>query len=298
MRNHKLIIVFCMVFLFAGNVAFAAQIRGIVDKSTNRIWISISGDIEPGDARKFKDLVLEMRQSSEIIREVKLASNGGDVVEAMKIGEIIRDLFCTTMAPHNYKYGITCSMHSSNLEDKAHVEHINRNCNCASACFLIWAAGVNRRGDVLGLHRPRFSKDYFKGLSAEEAKDKYRDLSNGVRAYLQKMDIPNHIIEKMFEYSSEEIFYLEPDTAYSLRLAPFFEEWLIANCNPLTDEEARDLSGFITKKSKNLSRAEKFYSKSLFKKSGEYGMCYSKKIRETQNNIFLFDLEFPDKPTK
>ena len=293
MQNRKLTMVLCMLFLFAGNVAFAAQIKRIVsqpDLVSRDVWISIAGDIERGDAKKFQDVVYEMWQNGEFIYKVMLASNGGDVHEAMMIGEMIRDLCCITTAPYAYKYGNSCGFHTHGLEDNDHKEHINRNCNCVSACFLIWAAGVKRTGEVLGVHRPRFSKDYFKGLSASEARDKYTKLSNGVQAYLQKMDIPDHVIEKMFEYSSKEIFYLELKTVDALSQAPFFEEWLIANCNPLSDEEVRDLNRLWNKGNEKRSRADRFYMHSLIVKSGESNMCRKRKIRDAQKNIIWLDI--------
>jgi hypothetical protein len=48
------------------------------------------------------------------------------------------------------------------------------NCNCTSACFLVWAAGIGRYGDVIGVHRPSFAdQSWFASLSKDQAQVAY-----------------------------------------------------------------------------------------------------------------------------
>jgi len=120
---------------------------------------------------------------------VHLDSNGGDGLEAMKIGRLIRKLHLSTSAP--LTWGDDTLVCPNYIEKKKNAPDA---CVCYSSCFLIWAGGVSRHGNSISVHRPYFSKEYFKGLSAEEAKKKYRDLSNGVKNYLIDMDIPIQVI--------------------------------------------------------------------------------------------------------
>jgi hypothetical protein len=112
------------------------------------------------------------------------------------------------------------------------VEIIPSNCECASACFLIWASGVGRFGDVVGVHRWRFnSKGWFSNLTITEAVKLYAELSAGIKAYLQEMNVPENIVNLMFSASSAEMTYLEPNDIRQLANAdPGRAELVISKC--------------------------------------------------------------------
>jgi hypothetical protein len=224
----------------------------------------IEGEIKRGDFLKLKNLYDEVRQSNGIIVQFWLKSDGGDVIEAMKIGSLIRKYNSATHAP------------SVTFEFK-------KNDTCDSACFLIWAGGIIRAGERLGVHRPYFEKEHFKGLSSSEAQVKYNEMSNIVKKYLEDMDIPKFVIEKMFEYGSEGIFYLDKTTVKSMLNVPFFEEWIIANCGKFTDEEWNELND-LRYSDKELSNAEKHYMKYLKNKEKSILTCRLNKIKEHQLN--------------
>lgn len=62
------------------------------------------------------------------------------------------------------------------------------NCSCASACFYIWAAGAERDGDVVQVHRPYFNSEEYSTLSANEAQAAYKALQEKVRDFLTKVE--------------------------------------------------------------------------------------------------------------
>jgi hypothetical protein len=107
-------------------------------------------------------------------------------------------------------------------------------CDCASACFFIWAAGAERSGDVVGIHRPSFSSADFANLSASEARDKYRSLEEASKSYLANVGIPQELVQLVFATSSTKIAYLSQQDLKRLRLAPHLEELLIAKCGGVT----------------------------------------------------------------
>lgn len=274
-----------LMFSLNYNLTQAAQIniKRWTSKLPNGMIIRIEGKIEKGDFENFKQVVEDNKRKNKWIIRVDLVSSGGDVIEAIKIGKLIRYYFIPTSAPHYFAGEPFCW----GLSEE---QHENGECNCASACFLIWAAGIDRKGDVLGLHRPYFSKEYFEGLSASEAQKKYVTMSNDVRIYLTNMGIPENIIERMFATGSDEIIYIDKGTVESINKVPFFDEWIKAGCKTLSKEEndeRRNLGVKILWRDKRFSKSEKFYFDYLEEKFWKYRKCYFKKLMEAQREVKL-----------
>ena len=265
--------------------AFTAEMRTSEFDGVNTI--SIVGIIESGDFKEFRDLLIEYVESGDSVGFVFLASSGGDVIEAMKIGKLIRKARISTRAPTFWVWpdGSTSNQHTCLVVgiDKKISED---DCNCDSACFIIWAAGVYRYGNILGLHRPRFSKTYFSGLSSSAAKKKYEEMTEIVRNYLSEMNIPTPVIEKMFSYGSDTIHYLDSNTIKEMETVPFHDEWIKASCNPWTEEE-EDYYSILSSKKRNrtLSYTEEEYFDFLMKKVRASISCYRSKLREIQSEL-------------
>jgi hypothetical protein len=64
-------------------------------------------------------------------------------------------------------------------------------------CFFIWAAGVERQADVLGLHRPTIQSTSFANSPPDCAATQYRQLLIEIGAYLRDMEIPRRFIDMM-----------------------------------------------------------------------------------------------------
>jgi len=264
-----------LIFTLNENLLQAAQID--IYSMEEFVNIRLVGKIEKGDAEKFKRLVEGLRQKKRTVNMLMLASIGGDAIEAMRIGTIVRESFIPTHAPIDLDAGFTCNGYPPELKDD--------DCDCASACFLIWVAGVYRVGDVLGLHRPYFLGEYFEGLSASEAQKEYALMYERVRSYLKSMDVPEHIINKMFNTGSDEIAYLDWHAAKSMELAPSFDEWVGASCLQLTSEEEMDYWGLLRKKwegKSTLTKSEKFYLNYLEEREINFNKCIREKLKEAQ----------------
>jgi hypothetical protein len=108
------------------------------------------------------------------------------------------------------------------------------NCTCASSCFFIWAAGAERDGDVIVVHRPYFEPKLFAELGADEAQTAYKKLADNVREFLVKVGVPSSLIEKMMSVDSEHGLPLTANEISSLRVAPYWQELKLANC-PVDD---------------------------------------------------------------
>ena len=225
--------------------------------------INIAGIFEKGDADQFERLLKLIKQRRQTIEFANLNSDGGDVNEAMRIGRMIRQNVIRTQ------------VFSSDF--------------CGSACFFVWASGAERltSSASIGVHRPRFKKEYFRGLSANEAERKYLEMANVVRDYLEDMNIPNHVIESMFNQSSNDILYLNSSILKKLRKVPFFDEWIMANCGVFTVEEEDKIYELWEKEfyEGTLLKEEKFYLSHLRKKRKDHYQCQNRLLYDSQKKL-------------
>ena len=106
--------------------------------------VTIEGRIAPGDFVKFAALVLATPGANV----VWLASSGGNLSEALRIGRLIRQLALEVRAPVDRAHPLV------------HLQDADNN-TCASACFFLYVAGVSRQGSVLGIHKPALPADEY-----------------------------------------------------------------------------------------------------------------------------------------
>jgi hypothetical protein len=107
-------------------------------------------------------------------------------------------------------------------------------CHCASACFLIWSAGVERSGNSLGLHRPTTTSTALTNMPPNQAP---AQLLLDVAAYLKEMEVPEHFIQLMVNTNSTEVRCLSGREAKSLEEVPSIAK-LTAACR--AEREVRD----------------------------------------------------------
>ena len=121
--------------------------------------ISISGGIEPGDDKKFLEIVRDITEAS-----VVLNSKGGYNAAAANIGRFIR---------------------LRHYETRVH-----RGAMCNSACTLIWLAGFFR-------HLDRYARLGFHSAATTRSPPyKRSELSNAaIAAYMASMGVPQQVID-------------------------------------------------------------------------------------------------------
>ena len=152
--------------------------------STVCLTLLYSGLITKGDNQK---LISEMKRSTQIIEESILSSvggrpgarvgkiffnsPGGDLFEAMKVGQTIRDNLIVTQVPSNS--------------------------SCYSSCVIAYLGGVFRVpvGRV-GVHS-FYSKDLVGPAEYASASKRYDAVSAEVEAYLKAMRIPTTFLDEM-----------------------------------------------------------------------------------------------------
>jgi hypothetical protein len=210
-------------------------------------YLLLKGAILPGDGERFAKI---LRQSHPFLDMVSLWSPGGSVEDAMKIGRLIRKGLIETQAPSSFNSSYIDPATGSLKERPGWGELTSvrnasdckgYNCHCASACFLIWAAGVKRIGEVLGLHRPTIEATAFAKLPPDRAGVLYRQLLSDIGRYLDEMEIPRRFIEIMTNTSSKDVRWLSPREAQPSpkedNRPPSIAEWLASSCGAMTKSE-------------------------------------------------------------
>jgi hypothetical protein len=308
MRHSTVILILFSLLIvkptYSANVFFALSDEG---------WpiVKIEGDIVKGDYFKVKQAASKIvpRKDFNALR-FYLNSVGGDIEEAIRIGYLVRELLV-----HVYALGNTITNPESeearwienylkkNPDDAYKFdsyryvvsgapikeEYLNR---CYTACILIFYGGARRDASdnlddthptirkyipTIGIHRPYYESEYFGQLSPSDAHKEYKKLEAKVRAYLDEMDAPQSLADRMFKVASNEIELIEHDEFKTLyqREAPYLTEWLIAKCGNLkvegflSDQEHKDWQDLTKARKKERREMEK-----LRKKGGEIDWDY------------------------
>lgn len=186
----------------------------------------LQGTITKGDYNKVATF---LRAHHPFVSNFLLASPGGDVDEALKIGRLFRTYLIATTAPDTVD--IVADFNGTNDGD-VHLASGStevcrgENCMCASACALIWLGSVYRSG-IVGLHRPKIEGPMFRGLPPAEASTAYRQLLERIVGYLDEMEVPKSIGASMVGTGSGDIVWVKDD---GLERPPSIAEWEDASC--------------------------------------------------------------------
>lgn len=189
--------------------------------SVYKSGVLIEGMIAKGDYRK---LLAFIRDGNfyRFMNIIYIDSNGGDVVEAMRIGNFVNKLYGNTIVESNGK--------------------------CLSACVAIWAGGVSRTlggTGQLGLHRISMSRDEISVSKNEKA---IKPIAENLESYLLKMGFPRRIVDKISETSSANIFLIDnrwlanEDLLDAVSYHPIFIDIAQKKCGTLSIEQMGHIS--------------------------------------------------------
>jgi hypothetical protein len=278
--------------LAASSVCLGAEIRKAWFSDGELTQIEIIGEIVEGDARRFQS-VLDVAKG---FVQVRVASPGGDLAEAMKIGRVVRENFLPVHAP---TFTDCAALNAGSITPEAMFrwpKDVDKSvaCQCYSACFVIWASGVLRVGgsnpmskygfdgptgarSFVGIHRAKFAQEYYSELSADEAQREYSQLNQVVTRYLDEMDVPRSLIERMWSVPSTELYLLsDEDLELVTGWLPALDEWLESKCDQLrlTVDEQIDRAQLMYAR-RALSGPEESYKRILDEKWGAHVSCRS-----------------------
>jgi hypothetical protein len=238
-------IVYLLLLIPVISEARALDMSVATEQQEKLAYVLLWGPIESGDDKKFRSTILPYVKAGYSVFEVFIYSNGGNVAAAMEIGEQIRTLQTRTNTAYhkgiiiNYKPvktgGTTCDYW------RTYSEVGNRNyadvvkapfCDCASACFLIWASGISRKGGRVRIHRFSFDASQFSKLSPAEARAQYQAAKDHFDEFLKKLDIPQTILDRLYATDSRSIYELTWPELELLQSTPYLEELTLAKCGP------------------------------------------------------------------
>jgi hypothetical protein len=205
---------FCRVIAAIAACAVGAAMADAAEIKADRTreGVILEGKIEAGDFDKLRNFYFR-----EGAINIFLASPGGDLAEAMKIGRLVRELKLTTAVPDKLR---PASDLSSTLQKewiaKYKLTDLNANYMCASACFFIFVAGIHREvagflsdlKPVLGIHRPYLSETDLRGLSSDNAIAAGARTKAIVDDYLKEMGVPAKYADQMFSIPKDEVRWI------------------------------------------------------------------------------------------
>jgi hypothetical protein len=186
--------------------------------------VILEGRIEVGDFEKVEQLARDAAPTA-----LYLASPGGNLVEAMRIGALVRRLAWETKSaespsvPPAIAAGVA---RSYGVRDLAH------NHMCASACFFIFVSGIYRDGHRLGIHTPFMLPSEQAKMAADEATKRTDDVQTFVERFLARMGVPHKYFEAMYEVPKEQMRWLtEEEIEADLHgFVPEVRAWVQTQC--------------------------------------------------------------------
>lgn len=162
----------------------SAEIKGGNGKTGQGV-IWITGEILPGDSDKFALAVKQANEGGKFVANVRLNSEGGNLLEGAKLADAIRFGKMST--------------------------NVGKSAVCASACFLLFAAGSTKfasYGAQIGVH----------GASDENGRETVS--SNAATVSMAKiaseLGVPASIIGRMVVTSPSAMVWLSPQELQSM----------------------------------------------------------------------------------
>jgi hypothetical protein len=159
------------MILMVGYSATAAELKSSALKD-GRIVISISGDIAEGDSDAFKAAIKVANDAGKLVSSLRLNSQGGSLLEGVKLAEVVKFAKMAT--------------------------NVGQGATCASACFLIFAAGESRFANYtaqIGVH----------GASDETGRETVQSGAATVSKIGRKLSKGTSVVQRVFSSVELEV---------------------------------------------------------------------------------------------
>jgi len=205
----------CVMFLLPGVPAWSAELFYLDRDAFNNEYVGpvgplvLSGEIIPGDYDRLLAKIAEDDKRFLSHNKLILASSQGNAAEAMKIARLVKALYTQVVV--------------GPLTGR-----------CAGACFLIYAAAVERGTDgenLLGVSRPGLAESEWVGRPTTEAALLEDGMQGPVRDFLVENEVPPDLLEQVFQRPSTDIYWLTESDEMALgSRSPTFGKFLAKNC--------------------------------------------------------------------
>lgn len=241
-------LLFIIAAILAAPSALAADIK-LAEGLTDGIKVAaiiFEGSISEGDHKAVKQIYEQIADKEEKLVRLVVSSGGGNVIEAMEIGKLLRQNDIELFVPPG-KY-------------------------CSSACIYL-VAGAKKRYILgkLGIHRP-----YFKVQPDEDINQSLRSILRTSRQYFDEMNIPSGLADEMFSIQPEHVHYLTNKELQYYRLDKndfaVSEQYmlLLAKHMKVTRQEAMKIVRTVEEECKILTYDPKKYSDCYVARIADY----------------------------
>jgi hypothetical protein len=169
----------------------------------------LSGEIVPGDYERLLAKIAADEDRFIGQNKLILASDGGDIAEAVRIATLVRSLDTEVVV------GPTTG-------------------RCVGACFLVYSAAVLRGTDgarLLGLTRPTATNEDLESLPAAQVAVAEEKAALQARAFLEENAVPANLVNEMLGRPANDAYFLtERDEASLGSMSPAFAQLMRSKC--------------------------------------------------------------------
>ena len=156
----------------SGSIAVTAEIKS-VNLKDDSVEISISGNIASGDADLVAARIRTATDAGKSVTSVRLNSDGGNLLEGVRLAAVVKSAKLST--------------------------NVGQNATCASACFLVFAAGDTKSAHVharVGVH------------GASEDGNESRKATVAMARIAEELTVPSSIIRRMVNTQPNDMTWL------------------------------------------------------------------------------------------
>jgi hypothetical protein len=167
-----------------GNQSQAAELKPSTTRD-GRVIVSMSGDIVVGDAEAIKATIKVANDAGKLVSSLRLNSVGGNLLEGVKVAEIVKFAKMAT--------------------------NVGQGATCASACFLVFAAGETKFANYsakIGVH----------GASDQTGEETVQSgaATVSMARVAKELGVPPAIIGRMVVTPPSEMVWLSPADLQSM----------------------------------------------------------------------------------
>lgn len=159
-------------FALSVSITAAAEIK-TSNLKDDSVELAISGNIAAGDAELLRTRIKAATDAGKLVTSVQLNSEGGNLLDGVRLADVVRSAKVST--------------------------NVGQNATCASACFLVFAAGDTKSVYIharIGVH------------GASEKGNESRKATVAMARIAEELTVPSSIIRSMVNTPPNDMTWL------------------------------------------------------------------------------------------